>query len=148
MDLCQVMPRRRYPPLLFRGKSRQWRRVRIAFHSVVIPLMSSQISSEVEETGAGVALNACRFILNIQFKQTIFICIVDSISRRDMVPTLPIKFTTVNIVELLTRTLACIYSITEFAKQYFITSLWLLEYMPGALYKILSDAMLSIRKKR
>ena len=46
--------------------ARQWRRVRIAFHSAVIPLMSSQISrSEVYETGAGFALYACRFILNI-----------------------------------------------------------------------------------
>ena len=64
-----------------------------------------------------------------------------------MVPTLPIKFTTVNTVKLLTRTLAYILSYTEFAKLYFITSLWILEDMPGVLYRILSGAMLSIKTK-
>ena len=46
--------------------ARQSRRARIAFYSVVIPLMSSQVSRfQVLETGTGVALYACRFILNI-----------------------------------------------------------------------------------
>ena len=64
-----------------------------------------------------------------------------------MVPTLSIKFTTVNIVKLLSRTLAYIYSIIYRIRQYFITSLCLLEDMPGVLYRILSGAMLSIRTK-
>ena len=65
-----------------------------------------------------------------------------------MVSTLPIKFTTVNIVKLLTQTLACIYSIIhKCTKLYFIISFGLLEDMPGFLYRFLSGAVLSIRTK-
>ena len=66
MNLCGVMPRRRYPPSL--SRARQWRHVRFAFHeaTILVPLMSSQITrSQTEETNAGVALTARRFILNI-----------------------------------------------------------------------------------
>ena len=107
-----------------------WCRVHIAFHSVVLPFMSSQIG------------------LSCILKQTIFICIVDSFSRRDMVPTLPVKFTTVNIVKSLTRTLTCIYSIIHRIRQtIFYNQFLTLEDMPAVLYKILSGAMLSIRPK-
>ena len=56
-----------------------------------------------------------------------------------MVPTLPIKFTTVNIVKILTRTLACIYSIIHRIRQTI--------FYAGVLCRILSGAMLSIRTK-
>ena len=46
--------------------ARQWRHVRIAFHSATIPVMSSQITrSQVKESNAEVALTTRRFILNI-----------------------------------------------------------------------------------
>ena len=46
--------------------TRQWRHIRIAFHSASIPLMSSQITrSHAKETDAGVALTIRRFTLNI-----------------------------------------------------------------------------------
>ena len=98
--------------------ARQWRHFRTAFHLVAIPLMYSQITClQAKETNAGVALTARRLILNIYMKQIKFICIVDSISRRDMVPTLSVKFMTVNIVKLFTRTLACTYSIIHSIRQ-------------------------------
>ena len=46
--------------------ARQWRHVRIAFHSATMPLMSSQITrSQAKDTSAGVALTIRWFILNI-----------------------------------------------------------------------------------
>ena len=46
--------------------ARQWRHIRIAFHSVTIPLTSSQITrSQVKETSAGVVLTTRQFIQNI-----------------------------------------------------------------------------------
>ena len=46
--------------------ARQWRHVRIAFHSATIPLMSSQLTrSQAKETNVRVALTTRRFILNI-----------------------------------------------------------------------------------
>ena len=62
-----------------------------------------------------------------------------------MVPTLPIKFTTVNIVKLLTRTLACIYSIINRIRQtIFYNQFMVLEAMYGILYRIWGGAMLSV----
>ena len=44
----------------------QWRDLYIAFDSVTIPLMSSQITrSQAKETNAWVALTTCWFVLNI-----------------------------------------------------------------------------------
>ena len=81
----------------------------------------------------------CAFVVRIwhktHFLMARLICIVDSISMSDMVLTLSIKFMTVNVVKLFTRTLlAHILSDTEIAKLSF-TSLWLLEDMPGVLYR-------------
>ena len=70
----------------------QWRHVQFAFHSVTISLMFSQITrSLVKETDDGVSITARLFILNIKVKQTTPICCADSISRRDIVPTLLIN---------------------------------------------------------
>ena len=66
--------------------------------------------SLTKKTNAEVVLTACLFILNISVKQTKCICFVDPISMRHKVPTLSIKFMTVNTVKLFTRTLACTYS--------------------------------------
>ena len=96
--------------------ARQWRRVRIAFHAVVIPLMSSQIRRFSLRNRCW-SCTLCLSVCSEHLTQTIFICIVDSISRRDMVHTLPIKFPTVNIVKLLTRILACIYFIIHRIRQ-------------------------------
>ena len=98
--------------------ARQWRHVRIAFHSATIPLMSSQITcSQASTTSVGVAFITRRFILNIKVIQTKFNCIVDSISMRDMVPTLSFKLITVNLVKLFTRILVCAYSIIHRIRQ-------------------------------
>ena len=78
--------------------------------------MSSQITrSRAKETNVGVALTTRRFILNISVMQTNFICFVDSISLRDMLPILSVKCMTVNIVKLFTQTLA--YSIIHRIRQ-------------------------------
>ena len=63
-----------------------------------------------------------------------------------MVPTLQIKFTTVNIVKLLTRTLASIYSIIHRIRQ----TIFYNHFMAFRIYAwrlYLSGAMLSIRTK-
>ena len=96
-------------------------------------MSSHNTRSQAKETSVEVALTARRFILNIFVIQTKFICIVDSISMRDMVPTLSIKFTTVNIVRLFTRTLACAYSIINKIR-HLITRFCLLEDMHGVLH--------------
>ena len=99
-------------------RERQWRHVRIAFYSAIIPIPSSQIIRyQAKETNAGVALTTRRFVLNIYVVQTKFICTVDPISVREMVPTISIKFMTVNIVKLFTRTLAYAYFIIHRIRQ-------------------------------
>ena len=89
--------------------ARQWRRIYIAFHSVIPLVFPNQSLQSLRNWCWSCTL--CLSVYSEHLTRTNYICIEDSISRRDMVPTLPIKFTTMNIVKLLTRTLVCMYSI-------------------------------------
>ena len=64
-----------------------------------------------------------------------------------MVPTLPVKFMTVNIVKLLTRTLASIYSIIHRIRQTIFYNQFMTFRIYAWRFRLLSGAMLSIRTK-
>ena len=115
MNLCEVMPCRRYPPSLSRGTSMTSCPYCFSLSSHTTQVFPNQSLSGLRNRCWSCTL--CLSVYSEHLTQTIFICILDSISRRDMDPTIQIKFTTVNIVKLLTRTLACINSITHRIRQ-------------------------------
>ena len=140
------MPRRRYPPSLSPGTSMTSCPYCMSLSSHICHVFPNQSRSGLRNQCWSCTL--CLSVYSEHLTQTIFICTVDSISRRNMVPTLPIKFTTVNIVKLLTRTIAGIYStIHRISQTIFYYQYMTFRRYAGVLYRILSGAMLSIRTK-
>ena len=106
--------------------------------------MSSQITrSQAIETNAAAALTTRRFILNNYVIQTTFICILDSISMRDMVPTLIYYCDHCQVIHL--NSCLHVFYHTQNSQNYLITSLLLLEDMPDVIYRNMNIVMLSIK---